>query len=140
MKKLMLVVALVAVIILAMPATASAHKLGKGQAVKLSRQVAQDFAFSHFIFTEQDAVIPVDGYTSREFCTRFSQHRITCAVGWVYQDETSGEAAGCLGDAQSKLKRRSNKVLTTLRESDVVCEPASSASSARSQRRAAMGQ
>jgi hypothetical protein len=137
MKKLMLAVVLAAVIILAMPATASAHKLRKGFAVQQSRAVAEDFAFSHFFFSEQDAVIPVDGYTSREFCTRFSQHKIRCAVGWVFDDVNSDDAAACVGDAKSKLKRRSNKVVTSLRESDVGCELVPAAANARAQVRAA---
>jgi hypothetical protein len=138
MKKLMLVVAVIG-LMLALPATASAHKLRTGFAVKQARTVAQDFAFSHFIFTEQDAVIPVDGYTSREFCTRFSPHKVGCAVGWVYDDATSDDAAACVGDAKSKLKRRSNKVVTTLRESDVGCGLLPATANARNQVRAALG-
>jgi hypothetical protein len=123
MKKLMMIVAVVA-LILALPATASAHKLRKGFAVKQSQAVAQDFATSHFFFTEQDTVFFYNGgYTQKELCQRLSKHKILCEVVWGYRDETSGDEARCVGDANSKLKRRSNKVVTTLRESDVVCEP-----------------
>lgn len=120
MKKLMLVVAVVA-LMLALPATASAHKLRKGFAVQQGREIAQDYAFSHFSFTEADITTSPVNWTARQFCNRNSPHVVVCAVGWIWEDAFSDDSVICTGNARSKLKRTSFKVKTVLRA--VSCAP-----------------
>jgi|Tabmets5t2r1_1033131.scaffolds.fasta_scaffold74961_2 hypothetical protein len=119
MKKLILVSAVLA-FVLAMPATASAHKLRKGFAVGQARAAASEFAAEHFFFTEEDIVSAPTNYTSRGFCTRASKHKVFCAVGWIYEDAFSEHAADCVGETRSKLRRNSNLVVTRLQ--GVECE------------------
>jgi hypothetical protein len=113
MRRMMLVVAVVA-LVLALPTTASAHKLRKGFAVGQAREVAQNFAFSHFFFTEDDIVTSPVNFAQRQFCTRASKHKVFCVVGWIYEDAFSDAAADCIGEVKSKLKRRSNVVVSRL--------------------------
>ena len=135
MKKLMMVVAVVA-LMLALPATASAHKLRTGFAVKQGRAIAQDYAFSHFFFTEADITTSSINWTGKQYCTRESKHVVVCAVGWLWEDAYSDDAVICTGNARSTLKRTSNKVKTVLRA--VGCEPATAAAT-RSRLEARMG-
>jgi hypothetical protein len=120
MKKLMLVVAVVAVM-LALPATASAHKLRAGFAVKQGRAIAQDYAFSHFFFTEADITSSPVNWTGKQYCNRLSKHVVVCVVGWIWDDAFSDDSVICTGNARSKLKRTSFKVKTVLRA--VSCAP-----------------
>ena len=122
MKKKLVLIAAVVALVLALPATASAHKLGKGFAVKQGRAIAQDYAFSHFFFTEADITSSPINWTGRQYCTRISKHVVVCAVGWVWEDAFSDDAVICTANARSTLKRTSFKVKTVLRA--VSCEPA----------------
>jgi hypothetical protein len=113
MRRIMLVVAVVA-LVLAVPTTASAHKLRKGFSAKQAREVAQNFAFSHFFFTENDIVSSPINFSQKQFCSRASKHKVFCGVGWLYEDAFSDSVAECIGESRSKLRRHSNIVATRL--------------------------